>query len=267
MTTQQSNHPVKSANRALEIVDHISEVGSASFAEIIEALALPRSSAHGLMQTLVASEWLEQHPDTKRFTLGLKTWQIGQRYDGHRLLVEKAKPVMDELCRKIGETVQLARLDGVENVYIAISQSPNPMRLASTVGMRLHAHATGIGKALLSTLDPDEAERRLSSVVLPRLTERTTADVGELLTIIDKAKYSGFALDDEEFIGDCRCVAVPLTTQADTGIASAMSITMPTHRTDSSWPHSLYAPLSQAVIDIRTAMGLPEINANQALSS
>ncbi|WP_233206251.1 IclR family transcriptional regulator [Cryobacterium sp. N19] len=251
------NKPVKSANRALEIIDFVAENSSVTFAQILESLELPRSSGHGLVQTLVASGWLEQHPLTRRFTLGLHSWQIGQRYDGHRLLIEKAKPVMDRLAQQTGETVQLARLDGVENVYIAISLSPNPMRMASTVGMRLHAHATGIGKALLSTIDPAEAERRLSDVVLPRLTPKTLTSVPDIMRVIETARFTGFAIDDEEFIEGCRCVAIPVTSEHDTGISAAISITMPSGRTDAGWPHSLYAPLSLAAREIRTGMGLP----------
>jgi DNA-binding IclR family transcriptional regulator len=248
---------VKSAGRALDIIDHLAAVGSASFAGIAEGLELPRSSAHGLLRTLVDSGWVEQHPATRAFTLGLRAWQVGQRYDGHRLLIEIAEPVMAALSRSCGETVQLARLDGVENVYIAISPSPNPMRLASTVGMRLHAHATGIGKALLGTLDPAESERRLQEVVLPRLTPRTTTDVGELLAVIERGRVLGYSVDDEEFIDGCRCVALPVTSIGETGIASAMSVTMPTSRTDERWPHSLYEPLRRAVEQVRAGLGLP----------
>lgn len=256
---ERMDQPVKSANRALQIIDFIAEKGSASFFEVFEGLALPRSSAHGLLNTLVASGWLELNPSTRKFTLGLRTWQVGQCYDGHRLLIEKAKPIMDKLSRATGETIQLARLDGVENVYIAISPSANPMRLASTVGMRLHAHATGIGKVLLSTISPQEADRRLRQVVLPRLTQKTVTDVDQLMRLIERARLTRFAVDDEEFIEGCRCVAVPVTRESDTGISSAISITMPTVRTDAGWPHSLYAPLAKAVTEIRTAMGLPTL--------
>lgn len=248
--------PVKSADRALLAVDFVAVRGAATFAEIVDGLGLPRSSAHGLLSTLVDAGWLELSAEPRRYRLGLHVWQLAQRYDGHRLLLETAKPFMDAIVASTGETVQLARLDGIENVYIGISLSPNPMRMASTVGMRLHAHATGIGKALLSGLDEDEARRRLSAVVLPKLTDRTRTDVDDIMRVLERTRELGFAVDDEEFVDGCRCVAVPLTTERETGVAAAMSVTMPTVRTDASWPHGLYEPLRAAAQQIRAQMGL-----------
>jgi DNA-binding IclR family transcriptional regulator len=158
---------------------------------------------------------------------------------------------MDRLCEKLGETIQLAQLDGIENVYIAISESRRPMRLASSVGMRLHAHATGIGKALLGMLEPDDARARLEAVTLPKLTEHTTTDVDELMEVVTASRDRGYALDDEEYISGCRCVAVPIFVTAS-GAPTAMSVTMPTSQTTSTWPESLVEPLQRAADEIRS---------------
>ena len=248
---------VKSADRALAIVEFVGMHGAVTFTEILTGLSLPRSSGFGLLTTLVGSGWLEQNSASKQYSLGLRAWQVGQLYDGHRDLAHLAKPVMDRLVDRIGETVQLARLDGIENVYIAISESPHPMRLASSVGMRLHAHATGIGKALLSMVDPVEARSRLGSVTLPKLTEKTETDPDRLLDLILATRDRGYALDDEEFIVGCRCVAVPLTDASPGGVMSALSVTMPTSRTTDDWPGSILVPLQDAADEIRKILGVP----------
>lgn len=250
---------VKSAGRALDIIEHLADVETQTFPELVAALSLPRSSAHGLMRTLVAAGWVELDSVTKRYSLGLKAWQIGQRYDGHRLLLESGPALMARLTDETGETVQMARLDGVENVYIAISPSPNPMRLASNVGMRLHAHATGIGKALLSTLPDEDVRRRLHQVAIPRLTAKTLTEPEEILAAISRGRDRGFFIDDEEFIDGCRCVAIPLTWPEETGVAAALSITMPTSRTDDRWPHSMVEPLRRVVVELRRGMALPTV--------
>ena len=249
---------MKSADRALALIEFVAAEGTTNFTSILEALDLPRSSAHGLLQTLTASGWLDHNQQSKQYSLGLRAWQVGQEYRGHKDLENIAKPVMDRLARTVGETVQLARLDGIENVYIAISESDKEMRMASSVGSRLPAHATGIGKALLSMLDPAEAERRLRSVMLPRYTDKTVTDVNELMTLVEQVRTRGFGVDDEENISGCRCVAVALTNDVGTGVLSAISVTMPTSRTGESWPDSIVGPLILAAKEIRSILGAPD---------
>jgi DNA-binding IclR family transcriptional regulator len=244
---------VKSADRALALVELVAARGAIGFGDVLTELGLPRSSASGLLRTLVAAGWLEHDPLARQYSLGLRAWQVGLAYGGHRDLAAVARPVMDRLSAETGETVQLARLDGVENVYVAISESANPMRLASRVGMRLPAHATGIGKALLSLLPPDEATRRIRSTGLPRLTDRTVTDPDALLGVLERVRAEGFAIDDEEFVSGCRCVAVPLPGVGE--VPAAVSITMPTSRTDAAWPRSVLAPLRAAADEIAETLG------------
>lgn len=245
---------VKSAGRALAVLDYLSAVGSATFAELSDALSLPKSSASALLGTMHESGWIERDAQ-RRYRVGLRAWQVGRTYRGHDDLVEKAKPLMDTLSRDIGETVQLARLDGMENVYIAISESAHPMRLVSSVGMRLPSHATGIGKALLSQLAPAERAQRVSAAPLARLTTRTVVEPERLLAILSECALSGFALDDEEFVEGCRCVAVPLHTGA-LGVITAMSITMPLYRSSKNWPDDLIPALQRTAQRLQSELGL-----------
>lgn len=246
---------VKSADRALAILEYLADAESASFSELLERLSLPKSSASALLTTLENAGWVERD-DQRRFTVGLRAWQVGRSYRGHDDLATRAKPLMDALAQDVGETVQLARLDGMENVYIAISLSPNPMRLASSVGMRLPSHATGIGKALLSQLDPAERARRVSEARLERLTEKTVTDPERLLAILSDCAVQGVAIDDEEYVQGCRCVAIPLHTGA-LGIETALSVTMPAFRTGPDWPHDVLPSLRRTAARLRASLGLP----------
>lgn len=249
------HQPIKSADRALGLIELIAERGSVGFSEILQAMSLPRSSAHGLLQTLTASGWVTHDSRRKEYTLGIRAWQIGQRYTSNTNLTGVAKPIMDKLMLLLGETVQLAQLDGTDNVYIAISQPERSMRLVSSVGVRLDAHATGIGKALLSQLPADEAERRLRSKPLTKPTVNTVSDVDKLMVILEEVRANGYALDDEEYISGCRCVGVPLTDGSGDGIYTALSVTMPTSRTDESWPQSIVAPLLATAAEVRDRLG------------
>ncbi|WP_051267496.1 IclR family transcriptional regulator [Nakamurella lactea] len=246
---------VKSADRALAIIDYVGERGDFSLAEVLRDLALPRSSAHGLLATLVGRGWLEHDGQTHRYRLGLRAWSVGQTYTGHVDVARVAEPVMDELRDRLEETIQLARLQGTENVYIAISEARRPMRLASSVGMRLDSHATGIGKALLAQLDPAEATRRLGSGPLARLTDRTIVDPDLLAAELDLVRERGWAQDTEEFLPGCRCVAVPVYNDA-AGLIVALSVTAPTSRVGPDWPTGPLAALNGAAATIRQRIEL-----------
>ena len=241
-----SSGVVKSADRALTILELLANGAPLRFIDIADRLDLPRSSVHGLLATLVRRGFVEFQPATRTYSLGLKAWTVGQAYTGHRDLVGLALPYMEKLARDTGETVQMARLDGTENVYIAIAESPQPMKLVSAVGKRLPAYATGLGKVLLAALDPDELERRLSSLTLQRFTPKTIAELPDLLEEIARVRQQGYATDEEEYIVGCRCLAMPIHNARGEVIA-AMSVSAPTPRCGPNWVQEIRAKLDVVV--------------------
>jgi IclR family transcriptional regulator, acetate operon repressor len=254
MIAKPRDSGVKSADRALAIIELVADRGSVRFQDILSSMSLARSSAHGLLRTLVDSGWLHHNAQTRTYSLGLRAWQVGQRYDGHRELANIAAAEMDALAHTVGETVQLARLDGIENVYIAISESPHPFRLASSVGMRLYSHATALGKALLSQLDPDEARRRLTSVELPAFTERTVYNSEQILSEVALVRERGYATDEGEYLSGTRCVAIPLIHDG-TDLITAISVTAPAMRTTEDWPAPVLSELQDTAARIRSQLG------------
>ena len=201
---------VKSADRVLQIFDLIANQGPLTFSEVVAALELPASSTHNLLKTLVRRRYLVLQPDDRRYHLGLRLWEVAQSYAAGDDLPRLAQPLMDRVVELTRETVQLARLDGIENVYLAISESPQPMKLVSAVGKRLYAHATGLGKVLLAGLDEPEVRRRLARVRLPRFTANTIVDHDELLAALRRIRLQGYATDNEEYVIGCRCIAMPV---------------------------------------------------------
>lgn len=240
-----AHNVVKSADRALVILELLSR-GRHRLSDIAEILHLPLSSVHGLLGTLVHRGFAEFDQTTRTYGLGLTAWTVGQGYTGHRDIVGLALPLMEQLAQQTGETVQLSRLDGIENVYIAIAESPQPMKLVSAVGMRLPAHAVGLGKALLAGLDDDELARRYQDVELERFTENTVSEFTELFAEIQRARELGYAADDEEYIVGCRCVAMPVRDHSGQVVA-AMSVSAPTPRCGPDWITETRLPLSTVV--------------------
>jgi DNA-binding IclR family transcriptional regulator len=226
-----SDGGVKSADRVMAVLDLVAERGRMSFSEIMEALTLPKSSAHSLLRTMQRRRYLDLDEATKTYRIGTRVWELAQAAHEIEDLRTLLKPSMDELRDATEETVQLAILDGAEAVYLELSESPHPVKLTSRAGARLPAHSSAIGKSLLSTLDPDEARRRLADAELTRFTSQTIGTVDELMEELERVRRQGYSVDHEEFAIGLRCLAMPIHDRAGEPVA-AMSVSIPTPRYD-----------------------------------
>lgn len=249
-----SASPVKSADRVLQIFELVATRGPQTFSEVVAALGLPASSTHNLLKTLASRRYLLLDPGDRRYRLGPRLWEVAQAYAANDPLPRLAQPIMDRVVARTGETVQLARLDGVENVYLAISESPQPMKLVSAVGKRLYAHATGLGKALLAGLSDDEVRRRFGRSELPRFTPNTISDLDALLKALAEVRARGYATDREEYVIGCRCVAMPVRDIHGVVVA-AMSVSIPTPRFTEDLEASIHAALGDAVAELSARLG------------
>lgn len=245
---------VKSAQRALEVLELLTRLEEpVTFTGIAERLGYPRSSLHGLLRTLVSTGWAELD-GAGRYTLGIRTLEAGNAYARSLSLVDRARPLMARIAATIDETVQLAVLDGVHNVYVAKIDGGQALTLASEVGRRLPAHATGVGKVLLADLPRAELDRRLTGVRLARLTQNTITRRAELHAALNTIRQRGFGMDNEEYTSGVRCVAVPIRDHGGRTVA-AMSVSVPAIRFDQKLRERAHVLLSDAAAQISAALG------------
>lgn len=228
---------VKSADRTVDLLELLAaRPDGATFAEITGTLALPKSSVHALLHTLVARGYAELSGTDRRFRLGLQAAELGAMARQAHGLLERARPALSELAVRTGETTHLAVLDGVEIVYRLTDESDHTMRLVSPLGQHFPAHATAAGKVLLAGLSDEEVVRRYRDAghdrdQLPGLTGRTVKRLPDLLRELDEVRRLGHAHDVEGFARGVHCVAAPVTNAAGHA-EGAISISIPTARLD-----------------------------------
>lgn len=199
-----------------------------TFAELLVALRMPKSSLHALLAAAGGRGYIEQDPASRQYTLGLRAWETGQAYiRQHDFLVE-AEKAMRGFVASVNETVQLARLDGNENVYIAKVDSTHLLRLQSEVGGRLLAHATGLGKVLLAELPAADLAVRFAQSGLPRMTPNTIIELAALEAELAVTRSRGFGIDNEEYTPGLFCLALPVRVGGR--VAAAISASIPTSR-------------------------------------
>ncbi|MCA3178371.1 MAG: IclR family transcriptional regulator [Burkholderiaceae bacterium] len=196
---------VPAVERAVRLLDALAASRQPrSLAELARTLALPRSSVHGLLATLVALGLARRNGDAE-FSLGPKALQWADAYGTSADVLRAFDAHVDRFAALGTETVMLATLDGADVVYLACRQGSRPLAVNFRVGGRFPAACTSSGKAMLAAL-PDAAVReRVGAGPLPRLTRHGLPSVAALLRQLDGVRRQGVAIDDEETAEGMQC--------------------------------------------------------------
>lgn len=218
--------PVTSVLRTVQVLEALAtHTAPQPLGGLARQLGIPKSTLHGILRTLEHTGWIETDDSGLRFGIGARSVQLGGAYADD--VVERLGPVLDRLAATTGETVQLARLTGPDVVYLARRDSAHPVRLVSTVGGRLPAHCTAVGRALLAHHTHAEVDRRLPGRLVA-MTERTATTREEVHAVLDVTRERGWAMDDQEVAVGLRCYAVALML-SDPPV-DAVSVAVPTFR-------------------------------------
>jgi IclR family acetate operon transcriptional repressor len=216
---------VRSLERAFELLEHLADAGGElALSELTEASGLPMPTIYRLMRTLVNHGYVRQAP-SKRYALGPRLIRLGE--SSSRLLGSWARPALARLVDEVGETANMAMLEGDAVVYVAQVPSRHSMRMFTEVGRRVQAHCTGVGKALLAQLPAESARTLVCRTGLEAHTPHTIIELETLMQELDLIRRRGYALDDEEQELGVRCVAVPI---AGAPALSAISVSGPSGR-------------------------------------
>jgi IclR family KDG regulon transcriptional repressor len=227
---EDNRNLVQSVSRSLRILEAMGRSDNPqSLAEITDAVQLPKTTVHRLLETLQCEGYVEQNPITRQFLLSSKILELASSFLGRLDVREVARPILMELWQQSQETVHLGLLDNGEVLYVEKLESPHTIRMYSEIGRRAPLHCTGLGKALLANLPAEEIEQIVARRGLQRYTENTLVDQISLLEEIATIRSRGVAFDNEEHEKSVRCVAAPVF-DAQGQVIAAISIAGPAFR-------------------------------------
>lgn len=222
---QRAAGGVQSVERSFTLLEHMANAGGdVTLSELAAVSGLPLPTIHRLIRTLVNAGYVRQEP-SRRYTLGPRLIRLGE--SAGRMLGNWARPHLTHLVESLGETANLAMLDGEEIVYVAQVPSKHAMRMFTEVGRRVLPHCTGVGKALLAELPNREVEAILKRTGMPVHTATTLTEPAQLLASLDTIRERGYAVDEGEQEVGVRCVAVVV---GDAPARVALSISGPAAR-------------------------------------
>ncbi len=146
---------VPAAHQVLAVLGYLGrQAGPVPAAAVARDLALPRSTVYQLLTTLTASGFVVHLADERRFCLGVAAYELGTGYTRQAPLQRVARVPLARLVDSTGHTAHLAVLHGREVIYVIEERAPGRPPLVTDVGVRLPAHLTASGRAMLAALPP-----------------------------------------------------------------------------------------------------------------
>lgn len=240
---------VQSVERAFELLGLIADSGGrATLSELADRAGLPMPTIHRLLRTLVGLGYVRQLPD-RGYALGLALVRLGDQ--AGRQVGDTVRPQLRSLVAALGETANVAVLDGDMVVYIAQVPSPHSMRMFTEVGRRAHTSATGVGKAILAGLADDRVRQIVQSSGMPTPTPNSIGDLSALEAELAAIRDRGYAVDEEEQELGVRCLAVEVPGAP---MPMAISVSGPTSRVGKEFADRAVPLLQSAAQDVTAAV-------------
>lgn len=210
---------VPAVARALSVLDLLAQAREPmGVARLAARLSLPKSTTHGLCNTLAVRGYLRRHDDGSYF-IGPRVMSLAQAFIARTNVAQEFAAVCDEVLTPADETLVLSVLDGAEVVYVAMRHGDRPLGLSFSVGMRLPAHLAATGRAMLAFQAEAQVRRLLPPGALPRLTSRGPATPDELLQELAQVRARGHSIDDETVREGVYCIGAPVFDAAGAPVA------------------------------------------------
>ncbi|KQV27334.1 IclR family transcriptional regulator [Rhizobium sp. Root1204] len=245
---------VQVLDRSLKLLDLVASADGAALTELSDQSGMAPSTVHRLLTSLANHGMVTHDAETGAWTIGLKAFEIGNAFLRFRKLGTISRPFLKNLMELSGETANIGIEDGGDVVFISQVESHAPMRAFFRPGRRGPIHASGIGKAILSTWPNADIERLISPRPLTRFTGKTRDTLPKLLADIETIRARGWSIDDEEHTLGMRCLAAPIFNEYGEAIAG-ISVSGPAVRLPDETLAALGPVVMAAADGVTQAMG------------
>ncbi|MEV6770047.1 IclR family transcriptional regulator [Nocardia sp. NPDC051030] len=189
---------IPALRRGLRVLDLLAQRPHPVPAAVIaRELDLPRSSTYQLLNELRTAGYVTYLPAERRYGLGIAAFELGSAYLRHDPLERVAAPLLWTLVDAAGGTGHLGILHGNESLYLIEQRPARPQTLVTDVGVRLPAHLTATGRAMLCHLAPTHVRALFPNpAAFPMRTDRGPRDLRDLRNILRTEKTRGWSVED-----------------------------------------------------------------------
>lgn len=245
------SRPVPSATAALRVLRYLSlRTAPVPAGRIALDLGLPRSTAYHLLQAMAAESFVVHYPDDRLWGVGVAAWEVGQGFTRQEPLTRLARVPIARLVDAIGVSAHLAVLHGADVVYLIEERAAGQARLVSDVGVRMPAHLTATGRAILAALPPAQVRALYPSrASFVHRTAVGPTSPTELRAVLAATRRRGYAEEDSEVTEGFSSVAVGLRSPSNLA-AVALTWRVPLNRE----PAAVLEALRQTALTIEARL-------------
>jgi IclR family pca regulon transcriptional regulator len=206
---EQPDYYVKSAEKTLAVLLAFDAAHPLlTVTQVAEAISVSRAAARRFLLTLVDLGYLET--DGNAFRQTPRVLDIGASYLSGLTLPQVARPHLQSLAVELAETTALCVLDDQDILYVERIAAPRMHSMNVSIGNRLPAWATSMGRVLVAELPEMAREEFLRKTKLTHFTAKTVSSIDELRTELDTVRAQGWSLVAQELDEGLRGLAVPV---------------------------------------------------------
>ncbi len=222
---------VKSLARAMQVLECFSvEQPELGPSEIAKTLHMQKSTVYNILSTFQKCGYLCKNPQTAKYYLGLKVLHLGYIVNSHHGLRDHFLPYLNQIAQQTHEVCYFGILNDLEVLYLESAYPSGQQHTRNILGERAPLYCTGIGKAMLAFMPPEQAEQVINGP-LKAYTGCTICDPAVLRNHLEEIRENGYAVDNMEHEFGIRCVAVPVFN-SDGKVFAAVSVSGPSPRFD-----------------------------------
>lgn len=250
---------IPAAARTLALLRAMAEIGQpTTAARLAQKLGIPRSSTYQLLEVLQEQGFAIHFEAEARWGLGVSAWELGSAYIRHEPLERVARPVIKQMLQQSGISPavgHLGVLQGNDVLYLIEERPAKSLALVSEVGVRLPAHLTASGRAMLGHLESNQVEALYArSKSLVQRTAFGPKTLAELKGVLGNERSTGYAIEVGEVSEGYSSVGAAVLNHLGYPLAG-MAITFQTRTVSQLKLNELGELLTRCATDLSRKLG------------
>lgn len=213
---------VPAAKNVLSVLRYIAaQAGPVGAAAIARDVDLPRSTTYHLLTALIEDGFVVHLPEERKYALGVTAHELGTGYTRQVPLQRLARFPIAQLVERTKRTAHLAVMHGREVIYVIEERAKRQSTLVTNPGVRLPAHLTASGRAMLAAMTPDQLTALYPGPeAFPTRYESGVHSVSALNELLGRIRERGFSWEEDEVTDGFSSIAVPVLDHSGMAVAS-----------------------------------------------